>query len=87
MSSAVFSLFLQSRLDWADFTAAIWPAEAQGLQVGEVGEVGQAGNVVVGQVEVNQLEQVCQTLQVFISILNILYPSTTYSYLFDAVLM
>ena len=52
-----------------------------------MGEVGQAGDVVVGQVEVDQLEQVCQTLQVFISILNILYPSTTYSYLFDAVLM
>ena len=52
-----------------------------------MGEVGQAGDVVVGQVEVDQLEQVCQTLQVFISILHLLYPSTTYCYLFDAVLM
>ena len=49
-------------LPWRDFTSLhcsdLSPAEAQGLQVGEMGQVGQAGDVVVGEVQVDQLDQV-----------------------------
>ena len=46
--------------------AVISPAEAQCLQVGEVGQVGQAGDVVVGEVQVHQLDKVGESLQFFI---------------------
>ena len=53
-----------------------------------MGEVSQAGDVVVGEVQVDQLGQVRETLQVLFDIFAfIVHPPPTYCYLFDAVLM